>query len=129
MKKSPLSCFTNGLNRAIFAALLGSVLLAGTSLGAVQGTLDGVTVYPNPFSINSGAAGVTFDNLTARATLWIFTVEGTVVFLGEIFTNDGKYLWDARSNEGVDAAPGVYLYVIRDKALGGLSKGKLLITR
>jgi hypothetical protein len=84
--------------------------------------LKDVVVYPNPFIPGqSGSKAVTFLNLTANATIEIYTLNGERVWSKTVQASAGTETWDGRNDSGMEVASGLYIYLIRsdiDKAVG-----------
>ncbi len=74
--------------------------------------LNAASVYPNPFKPYRGHTHVTFDGLTARAKIEIFTIAGEKVRTIEETDGDGETRWDVTNEEGRNLASGVYVYRI-----------------
>ncbi|MFA5858864.1 MAG: fibronectin type III domain-containing protein [Elusimicrobiota bacterium] len=86
-------------------------------------------VYPNPYNLGLGVNGITFDYLTAKARIMIFTVTGELVFDQTVETA-GKYQWDMANTSGGTVASGVYIYRITnpDNA-ANVKTGKLAVVK
>ncbi len=88
-----------------------------------QPNLSRVFTYPNPFRAGDGAT-VTFANLTAKATIFIMTVDGRVIRTLEEQDGNGGILWDGKDGQGRLVGSGVYLYVVthgNERAMGKLA--------
>jgi hypothetical protein len=98
------------------------------NLRAAAVNLSGVRVYPNPWrSDRHGTSNVTFDRLTAGATVKIFTVSGR--WLRTLIADaNGEATWDRRTDSGDAAASGIYLYLATDPQ-GDTTKGKFTLIR
>ncbi|MDI6739389.1 MAG: T9SS type A sorting domain-containing protein, partial [Candidatus Edwardsbacteria bacterium] len=68
--------------------------------------LDDLKAYPNPFKKWLGHGSVTFDNLTATATIKIFDLKGRLVTTIEETNGDGEAGWTP------NVASGIYLYLV-----------------
>lgn len=105
-------------------------------------TLD-VFVVPNPYVFNDAArsfgAGnptIEFRNLPETATIRIYTVSGDLIRTlehkpdarGNVF---GSEVWDQKTDSGLLAAPGLYVYHVesRTEGVSGGVSGKLMIIR
>ncbi len=101
-----------------------------------------VAAVPNPFIFTSPLdpnvpTGFTqesrlmFINCPARATIRIFTLSGKLVDTIETDNNanDGRAMWDLRSNEALNIAPGIYIFHVTDKASGAEQIGRFAIIR
>lgn len=88
---------------------------AGSTAGVVlnRQNLDDMFVYPNPLQPSDGQEFITFANLTARATIRIYTVAG--MFIREVEEKDGNggVEWDLRDEQGGRVPGGVYIYHAR----------------
>jgi len=94
---------------------------------AYSATLGGAHAYPTPFK--PGTAGhdkITFTNLTQKATIVIYTIDGLLIKTLE--KNDGSNfkIWDDPVKDGVSS--GVYIYVITPES-GRKEAGKLIIIK
>lgn len=108
---------------------------------APAGTLDSVTVYPNPFRPDDGVAengipyaagnpnsGVIFANLSAQVSIEVFAADGRRVAQLQPGNASRNLQWDASDADGSPLAAGLYIWVIRD---GGnrVRTGRLHIIR
>jgi subtilisin family serine protease len=95
---------------------------AGSTVGVIlnRQTLDDVFVYPNPLKPVHGQSFVTFANLTARASIRIYTLSG--LFVAEVVEDDGNggVAWDLHDEHGSHVPGGVYLF----HATGNDASGK-----
>jgi hypothetical protein len=89
----------------------------------VKDNLNTVIVYPNP-----GKNAMTFTNLSAIATIKIFTVSGELVKTIEEIDGDGQTIWYADNDSGEKVASGVYLYVVINPQ-GEKKTGKVALVR
>lgn len=80
--------------------------------------------FPNPYRRSSGE-GVTFTNLSARASLRLYTSSGRLVRFLEETDGDGQLRWDVANSDGESLAPGVYAYEIQSDA--GRRRGKIVV--
>ncbi|MCZ6680989.1 MAG: T9SS type A sorting domain-containing protein, partial [Candidatus Poribacteria bacterium] len=84
--------------------------------------LKDVVVFPNPFIPDQSASKqVTFLNLTANATIEIYTLNGERVRSITVQNSAGTATWGGRNDSGREVASGLYIYLIRsdlDKAVG-----------
>ncbi|ACF14181.1 peptidase S8 and S53 subtilisin kexin sedolisin [Chloroherpeton thalassium ATCC 35110] len=90
--------------------------------------LSDAFTYPNPYRVRTGNGFIMFANLTDRATIDIYTLNGKHIrrIEHENETGGTKWLLDTKSGERV--ASGIYIY--RITADGGKEKmGKLAIVR
>ncbi|MFI5361770.1 MAG: T9SS type A sorting domain-containing protein [Elusimicrobiota bacterium] len=103
--------------------------------------LSGVRVYPNPYKPNGGdpnhgvaftpgnpTSGIVFDTLTPSAEIKIYTVSGQLVRTLGPPNASGALQWDAKNDEGRDAASGLYMAVITSPGVSKAVK-KVVIVR
>jgi hypothetical protein len=97
--------------------------------------LDSMRIYPMPYRPNSGnpdlgggGTGIFFDQLPASASIKIYTLSGRLVTAFDASSTTGKVRWDARNDEGRDAASGPYFAVISSPGSKTVTK-KILILR
>jgi len=97
------------------------------SFSEFKNDLSEVFTYPNPYRKNE-AAFVTFANLTRRAVIEIFTLNGRVIKRIEHDGETGGARWALDTDNGEQVASGIYLY--RVTADGVPEKiGKLAVVR
>lgn len=84
--------------------------------------LDDLKAYPNPFKKWLGHGSVTFDNLTATATIKIFDIKGRLVTTIEETNGDGEAIWTP------NVASGIYLYLATNPQ-GQKKTGKIAIMK
>jgi len=75
--------------------------------------LDNVKVYPNPYNPRKNALGFAFVNLTAEATIKIYTVTGQLVREVSYSSGDGRAMWDGKNDAGKEVASGIYVALIK----------------
>ncbi len=122
-----------------------------TPTAQANNTLDNVKVVPNPYigsanwnnpmpsDGNPWEHRIIFFNLPSDATISIFTLDGD--FVNKITVGEGAWVGDGlpESSEGVaewnlitrndqEAAPGIYMYVVKSPSLGS-KVGKFVIIR
>jgi subtilisin family serine protease len=112
--------------RCASGALIGGG--AGSTAGVIlnRDNLDDVYVYPNPLKPEHGQDFITFANLTARASIRIYTLSG--LFIAEVKEADGNggVSWDCRDDRGDKVPAGVYLFrASGTNAQGGEVEAKL----
>ena len=106
--------------------------------GGAGGSGIPAKVYPNPYRPGSGGSfdqspmgkGIVFAEIGANKsfTLTIVDVAGQLVYQKSAVADSlGRFLWDAKTASGGDAASGVYLYVVTGAAQP--RKGKFSIIR
>jgi len=98
-----------------------------------------VIVFPNPYKPGSGGdfddssygKGIVFSGLSGKFKLTILSVAGELVFSKTVYADSYKrYIWNTKSDNGVEAASGVYIYAIEDaEGLSDTLTGKLSIVR
>lgn len=104
------------------------VLMTGRRTPAAA-ALDSVRAAPNPYVRSRGDRVIVFDNVTAAATLKIFTINGELVRTVEkTDTASGSIFWDVCNDGGEAVASGMYIYLITDGE-GNKRKGKLAVVR
>ncbi|MGC8898761.1 MAG: hypothetical protein ACP5JH_11450 [Bacteroidota bacterium] len=105
-------------------------------------SLDRIAVVPNPYTIAAkwepqrltqsgrGERLLEFIHLPARCTIQIFTVSGDLVKMLEHDApmTDGAEFWDLRTKDGMDVAPGIYVYYV-DAPGNGTKIGKFAIIK
>ncbi|MDX9758619.1 MAG: S8 family serine peptidase [Bacteroidota bacterium] len=96
--------------RCIAGGMIGAG--AGSTAGVIlnAANLDDVFVYPSPLKPEHAQQFVTFANLTARATIRIYTVSG--LFIAEVRETDGNggAEWDLRDDSGALVPAGIYIF-------------------
>ncbi|MEK8024155.1 MAG: FlgD immunoglobulin-like domain containing protein, partial [Candidatus Hydrogenedentota bacterium] len=116
----------------IFAVLVGAPAAANIS---------GVVVYPNPFvpydnidrngkpyNAADPTSGIIFDSLPAQVSVEIFDAAGRLVATFSKASNDARYAWDARTDDGRELASGMYVAVIKSST-GERAIRKIMIVR
>ncbi len=121
---------------------------------SLQETMDKITVVPNPYVVTNTmepAVGnwdknqsrrILFTNIPAQCTIKIFTITGILIDVIEVdnFAQTGPYWdtnseangtvhWDVLTKEGLDVAPGYYLYHVKSKLTGDEKIGKFAIIK
>ena len=85
---------------------------AGSTAGVIlnAANLDDVYVFPSPLKPEHGQDFITFANLTARATIRIYTLSG--LFIAEVVEDDGNggVQWDLRDDTGGRVPAGIYVF-------------------
>ncbi len=122
--------------------------------GGPKNDLSELVVYPNPYvpyddncqngypynescgSMFADQSGITFDNLTKSAEVFIYTLTMDLVRRFRVTESNldersGKWRWDGRNDSGDSVASGLYIYMVKDDSAGGVNKktGKLVIVR
>ena len=107
-----------------------------------ESDLDKICVVPNPyvvaakwepprrFATGRGERRIYFINLPSKCTIRIFTISGDHVQTLEHNTVmlDGAESWDLTSKDGLDVAPGVYIFHV-DAAELGEKTGKFALIK
>jgi len=88
--------------------------------------LSNIMVYPNPFKPREHTNGLMIVNLTARASIKIYTIAGELVREMTDFDGDGRIVWNGKNDNGSDVASGVYIGLIKG---AGKKKVKIAIIR
>jgi photosystem II stability/assembly factor-like uncharacterized protein len=83
-------------------------------------------VFPNPVRCGS-AAGVTFDGVSAPATVGIYDLAGRKVAGADVAVGEDRFVWQPARNDGAALAPGVYIYRVLGE--GQRKVGKLVVCR
>lgn len=105
--------------------------------------LSDIRVVPNPYVVASvhepplpegvtsgrGERRITFTNVPVNATIRIFTARGELVQTLQNGGNiqNGAVVWNLKSFENLDIAPGVYFYVVDSEV--GQKQGKIAIIK
>ncbi|MFH1259963.1 MAG: T9SS type A sorting domain-containing protein [Elusimicrobiota bacterium] len=89
----------------------------------VAKNLTTVRVFPNPCSAQDT---LEFSPLSAKTAVKIFTIDGKLV--KELNSTTSAVTWNLKNDNGENAAPGIYLYLLKDDA-GSLKKGKFALIR
>ncbi len=94
---------------------------AGSFLGLTfnKENLEEVTVYPDPYRINSGKNIITFANLTPVASIYIYDLTGKLINTINELTSNGGADWDLKDQNGNYVPSGIYIF----RATGKDSKG------
>ncbi|MDI6791872.1 MAG: DUF3160 domain-containing protein [bacterium] len=102
-----------------------------------EADLEKVIVYPNPYRPSSNtsqnAPAITFKNLTAQATINIYTINiyniaGELVKTIEELDADGQATWDGKNEAGHEVRSGIYIYLITSPT-GDKTTGKIAIIK
>ena len=85
---------------------------AGSFLGLTfnRENLEEVTVYPDPYRINSGRNIITFANLTPVASIYIFDLTGKFINKVDELTSNGGADWDLKDQDGNFVPSGIYIF-------------------
>ncbi|MBK7979362.1 MAG: hypothetical protein IPK06_05030 [Ignavibacteriae bacterium] len=121
----------------------------------VKEDMNKIKVVPNPYVMTNSLEGavanyqlnqkrqIMFTNIPAQSTIKIFTTSGVLV--EEIDVNNsissrikswdtnsslnGTAFWDLKSREGLDIAPGYYIYQVKSKLTGDEKVGKFAVIK
>ena len=100
---------------------------AQANVTLVPSDLSSLRVFPIPWRADRHASlPITFDHLTAGATLKVFTVSGHLV--RRLNSSGGIATWDLNNDSGDHVASGIYLYVIKTTN-DQTGRGQLVIIR
>ncbi|MBN2008960.1 hypothetical protein JW960_06420 [candidate division KSB1 bacterium] len=102
------------------------------STSRAKAQLDNIAVVPDPYIVNAswekplyftsgrGERRVDFIHLPPKCTIRIFTLDGKLVRTldHESVIADGHHSWDLTSKDGLDVAPGIYLFHVNAGELG-----------
>lgn len=111
--------------------------------GEYKEDLDKIKVVPNPYIVTNlmepavrniylnQRRRIMFTHIPAQCQIKIFTISG--YFIDEIDVNNepdnGIVHWDLLTKEGLDIAPGVYIYYVKSKKTGKVKMGKFAIIK
>jgi hypothetical protein len=105
--------------------------------------LDKIRVVPNPYIVTNmmepavrniylnQRRRLMFTHIPAQCTIKIFTISGYLVDEIEVYNepSDGIVHWDLLTREGLEIAPGVYVYHLKSTATGKEKMGKFAIVK
>ncbi len=97
---------------------------------AASDVLARIFVYPSPFRSDKGHTSIMFAGLTKKCLIQVYNMKGEIVMSAIKDSNQDSYVWkisDIRKNR--QAAPGIYVYVIKDLNDGKIKKGKFTIIK
>lgn len=84
-------------------------------------------VYPNPYNPETAVRGtLKFLYVKPGSAARIYSLSGELVAMKDTYTNCIE--WDARTIWEDKASPGVYYYVVEERANSVVARGKLFIT-
>jgi len=92
-------------------------------------SLENVIAYPNPWQPDSGSAVIYFSPLPRDVEIQIFDVGGERVREACLSLSEGIWEWNLRDDEGDGVAPGLYIYLVKDRQRHTTTTGKILIIR
>jgi hypothetical protein len=109
-----------------------SVSPQSVDIEQAKASLDRIKVVPNPyvvtnqfeptnpFSSGRGPRKLYFNNLPAKCTIRIFSLDGTLVDIieHEDVISDGSAEWDLLTRDNMDVAYGLYIYHIDAPGIG-----------
>ena len=87
--------------------------------------LEKVKVYPNPYVKNKYKNYITFEPLTQKSKIEIFTLDSQKIL--KIYPNNSQFKWDIE-NAIPRTSSGIYIYVITNK-YGDKKIGKIAIIK
>jgi hypothetical protein len=86
-----------------------------------------ITVYPNPLIVKKQTEKINFINIPVDATVYIYTVNGSMVTQIAPPPNGSILSWNLRNTLGHAVSSGVYLYRIEGEKIS--ETGKFVIVR
>ncbi len=87
-----------------------------------------VVVYPNPFNPETARdKKLKFENIIPGSVIQIYTISGEMV--NTLYAQHIIVYWDGKNRYGKDAAPGIYLFIIKNKETGTVKKGRIFVIR
>lgn len=89
-------------------------------------SLESLIVYPNPFR-SVKHTQITFEGLTANASIRIFTLSGELVYEGNT-AGWFSWKWNVKNMYGEEVARGIYIYLATDN-VGTKRTGKIAIIK
>ncbi|MFN3560969.1 MAG: S8 family serine peptidase [Chloroherpetonaceae bacterium] len=98
------------------------------SFASTKENLADVFTYPNPYSKASGVDFIMFANLTRKATIHIYTLNGKAIKTIQHEGDTGGARWNLDTNSGEKVASGIYIYRITAEGVSE-KMGKLAIVR
>jgi hypothetical protein len=87
-----------------------------------------VKVYPNPWKPDIGCDRIYFAPLPEMTHIRIFDISGEQI-IERMLKFKGIWMWNMKDEEGRDVAPGLYIYLVKDKTRYTTATGKILIIR
>lgn len=73
---------------------------------------DTPVIYPNPYKLGDNKYNwIKIDNLSTGSLIQIFTISGELVI--STYTDDNKFLWDAKNKRGSKISAGIYYWIIK----------------
>jgi outer membrane protein assembly factor BamB len=91
----------------------------------VQTDLSRVRAFPIPYNPNFG--NMTFDNLTADASIKLFTISGQLIATLDNSAGNGRATWNGSNDSGTRIASGIYIVFI--KSASGTKKLKIAVEK
>ncbi|MBO8130160.1 MAG: hypothetical protein H0Z29_01435 [Candidatus Marinimicrobia bacterium] len=105
--------------------------------------LDKIKVVPNPYIVTNllepavrniylnQRRRIMFTNIPSQCEIKIFTISGYLVDEFEVNNehSNGIAYWDLLTKEGMEIAPGVYVYYIKSKKTGKVKTGKFAVIK
>ncbi|MBI4396672.1 MAG: T9SS type A sorting domain-containing protein [Elusimicrobia bacterium] len=102
-------------------------LVWNTASKASAADLSGAYAFPVPFKPSLNHDKITFINLSAQATVKIYSLDGNLVKTLHESDSDGILEWDAKNEDGEPVKSDVYVYRIESSEQKKV--GKLLVVR
>jgi len=101
--------------------------IAGSSINraAIKEEINNIKVVPNPYIVSSlyepeygelrkePLRQIQFINLPSECTINIFTIDADMIKTIYHSSLSGTAVWDLRTEGGREAAPGIYIYVVK----------------
>ena len=106
----------------LWAGTYSGISVLQSDIGPPTRNINDVVAFPNPYIVTGAGERLSF-NYDGVATVRFYTVAGELV--REMNANNP---WDGKNQQGVDVAPGVYLFLIT-AADGSVGRGKILLLR
>ncbi len=124
-----MTCLRNKVTCAMISIILAVLLMLSkpSSISNASALLTNAHAFPVPFVPSKGDSSITFTDLSAEATIRIYSQSGSLVQTLNAAGGNGLYAWDTRTSDGNDLASGVYVFVISSSV--DEKKGKLVIVR
>ena len=112
-------------------------------MAEVKSSMDDIKVVPNPYVATNIMEPVLanwklnqrrrlmFTHLPAECEIKIFTVSGVLVDIIDVNNSAGNGIafWDLKTNEGLEAAAGMYVYYVKAKGVDAVKTGKFAVIK
>lgn len=109
----------------LYVATTGGLVQLTSGATRASARESALRVYPNPYYLSSGSAGITIDGLVDRALVRVTSITGEVI--AQFSTRGGRLVWDGRDVRGAMVAPGMYLVVSMSEDGAGVAYGRLAV--